>query len=172
MWWEDAGEKARDGLALIRRGGDPRTEEARQRQAELRKQETLFGAVAEDFIHNKLPSERRGADVEREIRKELKSWWDRPIADITDEDVIRIIRAKAKTAPSSARNLLGNMKRLFAWTVDQRTFGLRVSPASDIKPTAIVGEKIARDRLLDDDEVFAFWRAARMPTLPAPCSDS
>jgi integrase len=164
---EAAREKARDWLALIRKGRDPRIEEARQRQAELRKQATLFGAVAEDFISNKLPSERRGADVEREIRKEFAGWWDRPIADITDEDVIRIIRTKAKTAPASARNLLGHAKRLFQWAIDQRTYGLRVSPASDIKPTAIVGEKIARDRLLDDDEVFSFWRAAKRMPYPA-----
>jgi integrase len=164
---ESAREKARDWLSLIRKGRDPRIEEARLREAEIRKHATVFGAVAEDWFKHKLPSERRGADVEREIKKELKSWWERPIADITDEDIIRIIRAKAKTAPSSARNLLGNIKRLFQWAIDQRTYGLRVSPASDIKPTSIVGEKIARDRLLDDDEVFAFWRAAKRMPYPA-----
>ena len=166
---EAAREKARDWLSAIRKGRDPRLEEARQREAELRKLATLFGAVAEDFIRDKLPGERRGADVAREIRKEFKAWWNRPIADITDEDVIRVIRAKAKTAPASARNLLGHAKRLFQWAIDQRSYGLKVSPASDIKPTAIVGEKVARDRLLDDDEVFAFWRAAsRMPYPAGP----
>jgi integrase len=167
MSLEGAREKARDWLALIRKGRDPRIEEQRQRQAELRKHATLFGAVAEDFIGGKLPSERRGADVEREIRKEFAGWWDRPIADIADEDVIRIIRAKAKTAPASARNVLGHAKRLFQWAIDQRTYGLRVSPASDIKPTSIVGDKVARDRLLNDDEVFAFWRAAKRMPYPA-----
>jgi integrase len=167
MSLEGAREKARDWLALIRKGRDPRIEEQRQREAELRKHATLFGAVAEDFIRDKLPSERRGADVEREVKKEFKSWWDRPIADITDEDVIRIIRAKAKTAPASARNILGHAKRVFQWAIDQRAYGLRVSPASDIKPTSIVGEKVARDRLLNDDEVFAFWRAAKRLPYPA-----
>jgi integrase len=164
---EGAREKARDWLALIRKGRDPRIEEERRRQAELRKHATLFGAVAEDFIRDKLPGERRGADVEREIRKEFKIWWDRPIADITDEDVIRVIRAKAKTAPASARNILGHAKRVFQWSIDQRAYGLRVSPASDIKPTSIVGDKVARDRLLNDDEVFAFWRAAKRMPYPA-----
>jgi integrase len=164
---ERAREKARDWLALIRKGRDPRIEEARQREAELRKQATLFGAVAEDFFKEKLPSERRGADVELEIRREFKSWWNRPIADVSDEDVIRIIRTKAKTAPAAARNVLGNVKRVFQWAIDQRTYGLRTSPASDIKPTSIVGEKIARDRLLDDDEVRAFWRAASRIPYPA-----
>jgi integrase len=164
---EDARDKARNWLAAIRRGRDPRVEEKRQREAELRKLATLFGAVAEDFIRDKLPGERRGADVEREIKKEFNAWWDRPIADITDEDIIRVIRTKAKTAPASARNILGHAKRVFQWAIDQRTYGLRVSPASDIKPSAIVGEKIARDRLLGDDEVFAFWRAAKRMPYPA-----
>ncbi|HEY3030032.1 MAG TPA: Arm DNA-binding domain-containing protein, partial [Bradyrhizobium sp.] len=167
MSLEGAREKARDWLALIRKGRDPRMEEARQREAEIRKLTTVFGAVAEDFIRDKLPSERRGADVAREIQKEFKHWWDRPIADITDEDIIRVIRAKAKTAPASARNILGHAKRLFQWSIDQRTYGLKVSPASDIKPTAIVGEKVSRDRLLSDDEVFAFWRAASRMAYPA-----
>jgi integrase len=164
---EEAREKARNWLASIRKGRDPRLEEARQREAELRKLATLFGPVAEDFISNKLPSERRGAEVEREIKKEFKIWWDRPIADITDEDVIRVVRAKAKTAPTMARNILGHAKRVFQWAIDQRTYGLKTSPAADIKPTSIVGEKIARDRLLNDAEIFAFWRAASRIPYPA-----
>jgi integrase len=164
---EAAREKARAWLAMIRQCRDPRLEEARQREAEIRKQATVFGAIAEDFIREKLPGERRGGDVEREIRKEFKGWWNRPISDITDEDVIRVIRAKAKTAPASARNILGHAKRLFQWTVDQRTYGLRQSPAASIRPDPIVGKKLTRDRLLNDDEVFAFWRAASHMPYPA-----
>jgi integrase len=164
---EAARDKAREWRSLIRKGRNPVAEEKRQRETELRKLDTLFGAVAEDFIAEKLPSERRGADVEREIRKEFAAWWDRPIADISDEDLIRIIKAKKKKAPASARNILGHAKRVFQWAVDQRTYGLKVSPASDIKPTAIIGEKIARDRLLTDDETLAFWRAAARTPYPA-----
>jgi integrase len=164
---EDARDKARDWLAAIRRGRDPRIEEERKREAEIRKLVTTFGAVAEDFIREKLPGERRGAHVEREIKNEFKSWWNRPISEISDEDVIRIIRAKAKTAPSSARNILGHAKRLFQWTIDQRTYGLKVSPTASIKPDAIVGKKVARNHVLEDDEVFAFWRATSRMSYPA-----
>jgi integrase len=158
--------KARHWIRLIEENRDPRLEEARKREAKIKEQATTFGAVAEDFIREKLPSERRGADVEREIRKEFKSWWPRPISEITDEDIIRIIRAKAKKAPASARNILGHAKRFFQWTVDQRTYGLKVSPAAGIGPKAILGEKIARERVLDDVEFRAFWLASDM--LPYP----
>jgi integrase len=158
--------KARRWLRLIEEHRDPRLEEAREREAKIREQATTFGSVAEDFIRDKLPSERRGGDVEREIRKEFKSWWSRPITEITDEDIIRIIRAKAKTAPASARNILGHAKRFFQWTVDQRTYRLKLSPAAGISPKTIIGEKIARERVLDDIEFRAFWRAA--DSLPYP----
>jgi integrase len=164
---EDARDKARNWLAAIRKGRDPRIEEERKRQAEIRKLATTFGAVAEDFIRDKLPGERRGVHVEREIRNEFKSWWNRPASEITDEDVIRVVRAKAKTAPSSARNILGHAKRLFQWTIDQRTYGLKTSPTAGIKPDSIVGKKIARNHVLDDDGIFAFWRATGRMSYPA-----
>jgi integrase len=166
---EDARDKARNWLATLRRGRDPRVEEERKREAEIRKLVTTFGAVAEDFIKEKLPGERRGAHVEREIKNEFKSWWNRPVSEITDEDVIRIIRAKAKVAPASARNILGHAKRLFQWAIDQRTYGLKASPTATIKPNSIVGKKVDRNHVLNDDDVFAFWRATlRMPYPAAP----
>jgi Arm DNA-binding domain len=58
---EKAREKARDWLGLIQRGVDPQTHEERQRQAERRQQHNTFAAVAEDFIKEKLPSERKGS---------------------------------------------------------------------------------------------------------------
>src|SRR5271166_308772 len=159
--------KAVNWLAEIEQGRNPLREEERQREAAIRQQAQTFGAVAEDFIREKLPSERRGGDVELELRREFKRWWNRPIGEINDEDIISVIRAKAKTAPSSARNIFGNLRRLFQWTIDQRTYGLKVNPCSTIKLTAIVGEKVARDRVLNDDELRAFWRAAERTPYPA-----
>jgi integrase len=158
--------KARHWIRLIAEHRDPRLEEARKREAAIRQQLTTFGSIAEDFIREKLPSERRGGDVEREIRKEFKPWWPRPITEISDEDIIRIIKAKAKTAPASARNILGHAKRFFQWVVDQRTYGLKVSPAAGIGPKSIIGERVSRERVLDDIEFRAFWLAAG--SLPYP----
>jgi integrase len=166
---EAARDKAREWRGMIRKGRNPRTEEKRQREAELRKLSTLFGAVAEDFIKEKLPGERRGADVAREVRKEFQSWWDRPILDITRRDVLTIIRAKKEEAPASARNILGHIKRVFAWAIAQDVYEIAVSPAADINPKDIIGEKIARQRTLDDVEFRAFWMATdRLPYPQGP----
>jgi hypothetical protein len=161
---EQARERARAWLEMIRKGVDPALEEERRRQSELRRQENSFAAVAEAFIAEKLPGERKGAEVERDIRREfIPVWGKRPISDLTDLDVLTVIKAKARTAPAQARNLLGIAKRLFAWAVDQRCYGLK-SPAADLKPIKIIGKKKRRGRVLTEDELFALWRAAnRMP---------
>ena len=171
-----AREKARRWKTLIARGIDPKDQEERQRQAEQEKRKNTFGAVAEDFIAEKLPGERKGREVARDIRRDLiPELGEDPITEITDERVISIIKAKKRGtakkrgAPAQARNLLGVAKRLFAWAVDQRCYGLKASPVESVKPTAIIGQKKKRRRILSDDELRALWRAAvRMPYPAGP----
>lgn len=158
---EAARQKARGWLELIRQGKDPREEEERQRAAEERKRANTFAAVAEDFITNKLPGERKAREVERDIRRDVVSEWGaRPITEITHLDVRSLIKTKAKTAPAQARNLLGTIKRIFAWAVDEGAYDLHASPAEVVKPKAVIGDKASGERVLSDDELFALWRAA------------
>ena len=166
-----AREKASEWLALIRKGVDPAVVEEQARQAALRQQalarERSFAAVAEAFIADKLPSERKGREVERDLRNVfLPAWGSKAIDEITDLDVLVIINAKKRSAPAQARNLLGTAGRLFDWAIDQRVYGLNTSPCDRLKPKAIIGEKIARQRRLNDDDFFAFLRAARRLRYP------
>ena len=68
---EQARKKAGQWRNLIKGGIDPQIQEERDRQATLRKQRTIFTAVAEDFIRAKLGKERKGREVERDIRRDL-----------------------------------------------------------------------------------------------------
>jgi integrase len=158
---EQAREKAREWLKLIRQGKDPKAEIERLRAAEQRKRANSFRAVAEDFIKDKLSSERKGAEVERDIRREfLPAWAGRPIADITALDVRTIVKAaKDRGSPYQAHNLLGTARRLFTWAIDQHVYGLESSPCDRLKPKAIIGSKISRTRVLDDSELRALWQA-------------
>jgi integrase len=159
--------KAQAWRGMIGRGVDPAIEEERRRQAELQRHENSFAAVAEAFIADKLPSERKGREVERDIRRAfLPLWGKRPITDITDLDVLAVINAKKRKAPSQARNLLGTASRLFSWAIDQREYGLTASPCQNLKPTKIIGEKASGDRILSDDELFALWRTAKRMGYP------
>ena len=165
---EEAREKARVWLKLIARGVDPARHERELQEAAARKRENSFAAVAEDFFKEKLAGERQGRDVERDIRKEfVAAWSKRPIADITDEDVLAIIRSvKQRGSPSQARNLLGYAHRFFDWAIDQRGYGIKTNPCAGLKPARLVGEKRSRERVLTDEEVFAFWRATHRMGYP------
>lgn len=160
---EEAREKASAWRKLLRRGIDPQVQEERDRQAALRQQRTTFAAVAEDFIKDKLPGERKGREVERDIRREFTpAWGKRPISEIAPHDVRAVVKAaKDRGAPYQAHNLLTIARRLFSWAIDQQVYGLESSPCERLKPKAIIGRKVFRTRILDADELCAFWRATR-----------
>jgi integrase len=184
---ELARNRARDWLELIRKGKDPKTEEERQRTEEERKHNNSFARVVEDFIKFSVigpdtsnPRQRRGARVARELRQLVPVWGGKPVGEITREDVqtaIKRIRdygthgmlaaygvktGKPTTrkggAPGQARNLLGNLKTLFAWAIAQNEYGIELSPARDLNAKNFVGPKRSRDRALSDIEVAALWR--------------
>jgi integrase len=159
---EQAREKARQWRNLIGRGIDPQIQVERERQTALRKQRTTFAAVAEDFIRDKLPAERKGREVERDIRREfLPLWSKRPITEITALDVRNLVKTVVdRGATYQAHNLLTTARRLFSWAIDQQVYGLDASPCDRLRPKAIVGKRLARKRILDDDELRALWRAA------------
>jgi hypothetical protein len=161
-----AREKARMWRLLVAQGIDPAAEDERLKQEALRKQALTFASVVDDFIRRKLVSERKGKDAEREIRRDLLPGWnDKPIATITDMDVLQVIRRKMPDGRVGARNLLALIKRFFRWVIGQRTYGLATSPCEGLQASSIIGEtKGSRDRVLSEDEIFAYWRAAnRMP---------
>ena len=158
---EEAREKARQWVKLIKQGIDPSEVERLAREAEAQKRKNTFAAAVEDFIADKVSKERRGRVVEQEIRREfLPAWGDRPIYEITPKEIAALIRTKARHAPPQARNLLALLKRFFKWAVQQQCYDLDRSPASDLSPRGLVGEKEDRTRILNEDEVRALWRTA------------
>ena len=159
---EGARAKARDWLALIHQGTDPKLHEERQRREELRKQQTTFASVAEDFIQRHVKGQRRSRDTEREIRKELiNRWGARPVSDISRDDVVRLVEKIAdRPAPYLAHIVLGHLRSLFNWAINRETYGLESSPCDRIKPAAIIGPKVPRQRVLEDPELASLWRAS------------
>jgi integrase len=158
---EGARDKAREWRRLISRGIDPQTQELRDRQAVLRQQATTFAAVAEDFIKDKLRTEKKGPEVAQDMRRELiPRWGNRPISDITPKDVRDLVKSiKDRGKLYQAHNTLVTIRRFFSWAIDQHVYGLESSPCDRLKPKAIVGKRLSRTRILDNDELRAFWRA-------------
>ena len=156
-----ARDKARKWRELIGRGIDPAQEEERTRAAELRKQRVTFAAIAEDFIAEKLPGESKGYEVARDIRRVfIPLWGKRPAADITALDVRTVIRAvKAEGKTYQAHNLLGYVRRLFNWAINQHVYGIETSPCDRLEAESIIGNRPPRTRILNDAELRAAWRA-------------
>ncbi len=160
---EQARNKARDWLELLRKGIDPAGEEERQRQAELRKHEDSFLAVAEAYIaHIHREKQRKAPVVERQLRREfIPRWSSRPVTSITAADVRAVVReVLARGAKYEAHNLFGVIRTLFAWAIACGDYGLEVSPCDRLKPKALIGAKKPRRRVLTDAELVALWRAS------------
>jgi integrase len=165
---EQARDKARDWLALIKRGIDPAHEEERERQAALRNQRNSFAAVAEEYIKRHVSKTRKAAIVERELRREfIDRWGDRPITDITQHDVVAVIdEAVDRDAPYQAHNLLGHVRTLFNWAIGRGVYALERSPCDRLKPKQVIGQKLARQRILNDAEIKALWAASEKVRYP------
>ena len=157
---EKARIKARRWHELLAAGRDPKVEEERQYREEQRRQASTFESVAEAFIADHVLTKRRGDEVARNIRREFISRWGaRPISDVTRSDVIEMVKEVKKRAPYQSRNLLGSLKTLFDWGIEQDTYGLESSPCDRIKPGRLIGKKLARKRTLNDDELRLIWQA-------------
>jgi len=107
---------------------------------------------------------RRGREVNRDLEKlaDDAGWGGRPITEITALEVRDVIKQyKDRGKIHHAHNLLGYIRRLFNWAIDQQVYvGLETSPCDRLKPNAIIGEKKLRYRVLSDTELRAAWIAA------------
>jgi integrase len=156
-----ARQKARQWLELLQSGKDPKNVEEAARREEQRRQAATFAGVAEAYIVDHVLKGRRGEEVAAAIRREFVGRWGaRPISDITRSDVIAMVKEIKTRAPYQARNLLGSLKTMFDWAIEQDVYGLEASPCDRIKPTRLIGEKLARKRVLNDAELRAVWHAA------------
>ncbi len=165
---KDARVKAGVWRKLIQSGVDPADAArekaeaaAEERRARALQDETKFAAVAEMYIADHLQGQRRAKTSAGEIRKHLvEAWGTRPVASIAPRDVKALIVTIKSVAPYAARNVFGHARTLFKWAVHNDL--LAVSPVASLEQRWVLsGAKIGpRQRVLNDSELAAFWRAA------------
>jgi len=166
---EGARDTARAWLELIRRGIDPREQERRAREAEAVKRENTFGAIAEEYFETHLKGQRKAAAVEREVRRELLPLWqNKPITEITQNDVRILIKAIVRRpAPTHAHSIYNHVRTIFNWAIGSGEIeGLATSPCDRLKPKQLIGVKNKRQRVLTDAELSAYVRAADQLSYP------
>jgi integrase len=157
-----ARDQARHWLEAAGRGEDPREELRKAQRAAQRAQQTTFQAVVEAWLASaEVQATRTRDEAARVMRAEfIPLWSEWPIAEIQAADIAAAIRAKAETAPSHARNLLGYLKRAFGWAEAQHLYDLTNNPAAALKPDKLCGKKVTRKRTLNDAELRALWQAS------------
>lgn len=163
---EKARATAREWSALVRQGLDPLQVEAQAKEAQARQRANTFGLIASDYFERKLAKQRSGKAVKRRFDNVLLPIFkDTPIGEITDLDILaKVVNPRVIKTPSMARQLFNDLGGFFSWLIDQRIYGLKISPCASIKISRIVGKITPRQRILNDDELRALWIAAtRLP---------
>jgi integrase len=170
--------KARDWLAQIKAGIDPRVIEEERRRAEEEKRRAAerasitFATVVEIFLAEYVhPRCRTAKKIEAVIRSELlPDWGNRPISSISRDDIEDLIEAICKRKPKTGRankgryahSVLAIIKMFFGWAADvvkrDKPYRLDASPADRIRPAKLIGEKAIRTRVLDDAELRKLWK--------------
>jgi integrase len=124
--------------------------------------------VAEEFIAKKVVKTAKAIGTTQDIRRELiPRWGDKPIADVSRQDVIAMAEGIAERAPYQAHNIFGHVRLMFNWAIARGTYGLEASPCDRLRPADLIGEKKPRSRVLSDAEIIALWTATE--ALGYPC---
>lgn len=156
----DARREAERNYALAKEGTDPFEQEREEQRARAEKDARKFGAFAEKFIADRAANRRAEIDA-REIRRNLiAEWGERPLHSIKPRDVRLLIDAIRKRAPYEARNVWTHVVQIFKLAVHEEL--IEVSPCASLdKRLLFASAKLRpRDRVLNDAELAALWRAA------------
>ena len=150
----EARQKARDILALVEVGKDPRDEKRSLRLVPS----DLVEDVVEDFIERHVRRHTRprsAVESERVLRNRAAAKWKgRSIREISRRDIIDLLDEMAETAPGAATRARAVFSKFFNWCLDRGI--LDTSPAIRLPSPAPV---IERDRVLSDDEIRILWSA-------------
>jgi integrase len=151
-----AREIAREWRHDIARGIDPKQKPEEQRHAEEKRRASTFAAAVKTYDEEKLALLSSGPGVHADLeRHAVKAWGDRPITDIREDDVEALIKKlKGEVGPGASDKQLSHLKTLFKWAVKKGL--IQTSPAANVES---LSKKIERDRVLNDTEILAFWRA-------------
>jgi integrase len=144
-------------------GRDPAAE---KREAKRRVVTDRVEDLLEMFIAQRLSQNRSGGEISRLLRREVgKPWADRSIHEITKRDVVEVVTAiEQRGAPVAANKTLKSIKTFLRWCVGRAV--LDQSPAEGVP---LPSKEVARDRVLDDDELARVILAARQIGGPYAC---
>lgn len=157
---EAARTQAHDLLRGIAKGEDP-LEEKRRRKAE-----PTIADLAEDWLEKHASGLKSESAIRGYVLNDIVPAIGRlKVSDVRRRDVIEVIEAKAENTPRAAAQVLLYARRMLDYATD-RDF-IPANPLAGLKPSSIkvAGKRdplksVARQRILDTDEIRAFWSNA------------
>ncbi len=151
--------EARDLVQRIDRGDDPL--EAKRR----RKAEPTMADLAGEWLDKQTGLKSIGTIRGLVNNDIVPTLGDLKVTDVRRRDVIDMVEAKAERAPRSAAQLLIYTRKILSYAADREI--IMANPVADLKPTSITvkGQRNPlkakpRARVLDHDEIRAFWTNA------------
>jgi integrase len=160
-----ARDKAREAQVAIAAGRDPGAEKVAERimarnERRAEDHDYLVENVVEAFIATYASRNLRAstaAEVKRILRKEIAGpWRGRRLSEIKAPDVHKVLDAiVARGAPYAANRVLTWFKTLCKWAESREI--IEASPCAKISTPA---KEASRDRVLNDGELAAVWKAA------------
>lgn len=156
---QQARNAANDARRLRSTGGDPADRRRAERQAEAvrieveereaRRKDDAVENVLARFYKDHVEALKSAHDVKRLLNKELKGWKRRRVDDISRADAIKLIDTiKARGAGTTANRTRANARKFFNWCIAKGL--IEANPFALTQP---VKAEIARDRILNDDEL-------------------
>ena len=151
---DEGRKRAKDELGKVARGADVAQEKKEAR-------EKLTSATFRDLAERYLDMHAKPGRYWPEKRVRLLTWDElkplnvKPIALIKRADVVAIIDGVQARSHSSARVLFSDIRPVFAWALHRGA--IEANPMIGMKGPQPLE---ARDRVISDEEVRAFWRAA------------
>jgi integrase len=147
---------ARDALEVVAKGNDPAALKrvARRDAAEGR---DLVENVIADFLERHAKAKRSYREIKRMLDREVSpKWKGRRIQDIGRRDVIVLLDGLRDRGIGRMTNMVFSvLRKLFRWAIERDI--VDASPCAGMRPPA---PEASRDRVLTDDEVRDFWKAA------------
>jgi integrase len=164
---EKARDAANDLAARVRLGDDPFGAEKARAESTLAKQSKAAEArvqrakdrielVTTEFVERYAKLKNRNwAESQRIFDREVLPYWKgRSVRSISRKDVIELIDRVQDRAPTMARNVFAQLRKLFGWCVERDL--IEASPFIGLRPPPLPK---ARDRWLNDAEIKLFWKA-------------
>jgi len=163
--------KAESWLSMIQAGLNPLDERKAQQEAvrvakenaKRERRDLTFGGLAKAYVsHKRRLGHRRTDAVEREIDRHLVSRWEkRFVSEVQRAEVIELVNELVEQGKRrTAHDVFGLARSMFAWAIDQGSYDIEHSPCDRIRPARLIGPKASRERALNDQELWAFWRAS------------